>query len=158
VLAPLGVCVTWNNPDPSDLIVKISPRVWLSLSHRRNTIFPFETVPFEAAEIAAAAAAGATNATAGTPPPDMPSSTPTATISLILLDLRAAEWTGPRTYEIRDDARRFENSETNYAGKIGLGVAVRYALSWGLEAIGTRVTHWRRACASASRTSTGNRA
>jgi cysteine desulfurase / selenocysteine lyase len=56
------------------------------------------------------------------------------------LDLHAATWTGAGSYEIRGDARRFENWETNYAGKIGLGTAVEYALSWGLEAIAARVT------------------
>ncbi|WP_405453935.1 aminotransferase class V-fold PLP-dependent enzyme [Streptomyces achromogenes] len=56
------------------------------------------------------------------------------------LDLHAATWTGADTYEIRSDARRFEAWETNYAAKIGLGVAVDYALGWGIEAIETRVT------------------
>jgi cysteine desulfurase / selenocysteine lyase len=55
------------------------------------------------------------------------------------LDLHAATWTSPGTFEIRGDARRFESWETSYAGKLGLGVAAEYALSWGLDAIGVRV-------------------
>src|SRR4029077_21274885 len=45
------------------------------------------------------------------------------------LDLHAAEWQPDGSYRIRADARRFENWETYYAGKIGLGVAVDYALA-----------------------------
>jgi cysteine desulfurase / selenocysteine lyase len=56
------------------------------------------------------------------------------------LDVHAATWVARDKYEIRADARRFENWETNYAGKIGLGVAIDYALSWGLESIWTRVS------------------
>jgi cysteine desulfurase / selenocysteine lyase len=56
-----------------------------------------------------------------------------------LLDMHAAEWLPDGSYRIRDDARRFENWETYYAGKIGLGVAVDYALELGVEAIRDRV-------------------
>ena len=54
------------------------------------------------------------------------------------LDLHSARWTGPDTFEIRPDARRFENWECNVAGKIGLGVAVEYALAIGLDSIRER--------------------
>jgi cysteine desulfurase / selenocysteine lyase len=55
------------------------------------------------------------------------------------LDLHAAQWVARDRFEIRPDARRFENWETNYAGKIGLGVAIDYALQWGIEAIWARI-------------------
>ncbi len=57
-----------------------------------------------------------------------------------LLDLHAARWVARDRYEIRPDARRFENWETNYAGEIGLGVAIDYALGWGIDVIAARVS------------------
>ncbi|HET7648302.1 MAG TPA: aminotransferase class V-fold PLP-dependent enzyme [Gaiellaceae bacterium] len=56
-----------------------------------------------------------------------------------LLDMHAAEWLPDGSYRIRDDARRFENWETYYAGKVGLGVAVDYTLELGIEAIWSRI-------------------
>ncbi len=56
-----------------------------------------------------------------------------------LLDMRAADWLPDGGYRIRDDARRFENWETYYAGKVGLGVAVDYALDIGIDEIRDRI-------------------
>lgn len=50
-----------------------------------------------------------------------------------LLDLHAAEWTAPDDFEIRGDARRFENWESNHAGRLGLGAAIDYALGVGVD-------------------------
>ena len=54
------------------------------------------------------------------------------------LDVHAAQWTGPDTYVMRPDSRRFETWERNYAARIGLGVAVDYTLAVGLPAIAAR--------------------
>jgi selenocysteine lyase/cysteine desulfurase len=55
------------------------------------------------------------------------------------VDLHAATWTAPQTYELRPDAQRFEAWESSAAARLGLGAAVEYALSWGLDAIRERV-------------------
>lgn len=55
------------------------------------------------------------------------------------IDLHAATWTGSDTYELRGDARRFENWESNIAGTLGLGAAVEYALALGPDAIWERI-------------------
>jgi len=55
------------------------------------------------------------------------------------LDMFAAEWVSRDAYQLQPDARRFEAFEANYAAKIGLGVAVDYALQWGLDAIQERI-------------------
>ena len=55
------------------------------------------------------------------------------------LELNSAQWVSPDRYEIRPTVRRFESWETNYAGKIGLGVAIDYALQWGMDSIWRRI-------------------
>jgi selenocysteine lyase/cysteine desulfurase len=52
-----------------------------------------------------------------------------------MLDLHAARWVARDRYEIRGDARRFENWESSIAGKLGMGRAVDYALDLGLDRI-----------------------
>jgi cysteine desulfurase / selenocysteine lyase len=60
-------------------------------------------------------------------------------IEPVIIDLHSATWTGRDTYAVRDDARRFENWETNYSTKVGLAVATDYALKMGMPNIQTRV-------------------
>jgi cysteine desulfurase/selenocysteine lyase len=61
------------------------------------------------------------------------------------LDPPIVDWAEMRTvsmagYEPVETARRLEVGEANQAARAGLGVAVEYALEWGLEAIWQRVT------------------
>ncbi|MEJ2728734.1 MAG: aminotransferase class V-fold PLP-dependent enzyme [Deltaproteobacteria bacterium] len=57
------------------------------------------------------------------------------------IDLHAANWIDKDRFEIRNDARRFENWESYIAGRIGLATAVDYALGIGLDAIQKRVQY-----------------
>ncbi len=56
-----------------------------------------------------------------------------------MIDLHGATWTQAQGYQLRDDAKRFENWEFNIAGQIGLGVAVDYASALGQDAIHARI-------------------
>ncbi len=56
------------------------------------------------------------------------------------IDGQAAEWISPDDYRLADGAARFEGYERNVACQIALGVAIRYALDLGLEAIQERIT------------------
>jgi cysteine desulfurase / selenocysteine lyase len=55
------------------------------------------------------------------------------------LDLHSADWVAPDRYEMRPDARRFEQFETSYASKVGLVTAIDYALEWGIDNIWRRI-------------------
>jgi cysteine desulfurase / selenocysteine lyase len=55
------------------------------------------------------------------------------------LDLRSATWVEQDKFEVRGDAKRFELWESSAATRLGLGVAVEYALALGLENIERRV-------------------
>ena len=64
------------------------------------------------------------------------------------LDDHAADWTSDDGYRVRDDARRFETPECSFAAKIGLGVAVDYAMGWSMpDDRGARPHARRDACA-----------
>lgn len=56
-----------------------------------------------------------------------------------VLDLHSAEWVAKDKYVIRKDARRFETWEGNRAAKYGLGLAIDYTLSIGMERISERL-------------------
>ena len=55
-----------------------------------------------------------------------------------MIDHFAAPWLTLDQYELRPDARRFETLENNYAARLGLGVAVDYALAIGMDEIAPR--------------------
>ncbi|QPF94932.1 aminotransferase class V-fold PLP-dependent enzyme [Bradyrhizobium commune] len=56
----------------------------------------------------------------------------------LMIDHFAAPWVSRDAYQLRDDARRFETWENNYAARLGLGAAVDYALDIGLDPIEQR--------------------
>lgn len=56
-----------------------------------------------------------------------------------MVDTHAATWPARNAFAWRPDARRFENWETNYATRLGLGAAIDYAMGIGLKAIYARV-------------------
>ncbi len=64
-----------------------------------------------------------------------------------VIDHFAAPWVAADRYELRKDARRFETWENNYAARLGLGVAVDYALAIGLDHIAVRCRKSRRRAA-----------
>lgn len=55
------------------------------------------------------------------------------------LDMNAATWLAKDRYEMQPGAQRFETFEANYAARIGLGVAIDYALQWDMTVLWRRI-------------------
>ncbi len=55
-----------------------------------------------------------------------------------VIDMHAATWTSPTTYELQPDGRRYEEWESSPALRLGLGAAVDDAQAIGIEAISAR--------------------
>jgi len=60
------------------------------------------------------------------------------TLEPIVIDHFAAPWVAKDKYELRGDARRFENWENAYALRAGLGASIGYALEVGMDHIQER--------------------
>lgn len=56
-----------------------------------------------------------------------------------VLDQEGAILLSETEYRLRTDARVFEQFEYSFAGKVGMTVAMDYAMGWGLQAIESRV-------------------
>ena len=57
------------------------------------------------------------------------------------IDSHSADWVADDAYELHPGAERYELFESPVAARVGLGVAIRYALDLGLDAIAQRTTH-----------------
>jgi selenocysteine lyase/cysteine desulfurase len=55
------------------------------------------------------------------------------------VDIHSARWTGRNEFRFRPGARRFENWESNVAGRLGLKSALDYCQATGIEAIRSRI-------------------
>jgi cysteine desulfurase/selenocysteine lyase len=55
-----------------------------------------------------------------------------------MIDHFGAPWVAPDRYALRPDARRFETWESDYAARLGLGKAIDYALTLGIDEISQR--------------------
>ncbi len=65
-----------------------------------------------------------------------------------VIDLHSAEWVSRDAYELRKDARRFEDWENAYALHAGLGASLDYVDAIGINATEARVDHLADHCRS----------
>jgi len=60
-------------------------------------------------------------------------------IEPLMLDLHSAKWETQDSYSVREDARKFERWETNYAAKYAFTTAIEYLMKLDVDAIWERV-------------------
>ncbi len=63
------------------------------------------------------------------------------TLEPAMIDHFGAPWVTRDSYQLREDARRFETWENSYALRAGLGAAIEYADTIGIEKIEAQVSH-----------------
>ena len=63
----------------------------------------------------------------------------TLSLEPAILDLHGAEWKSSGSYTVREDARKYENWESNLASVVGLGEAANYMLELGIDRIWQRI-------------------
>ena len=71
------------------------------------------------------------------------------TLEPAMIDHFGAPWTARDRYTLRDDARRFETWENNYALRAGLGVAIDYLDRIGIDAAAARISRLADHCRAA---------
>lgn len=63
-----------------------------------------------------------------------------AELEPVPIDMFGAAWDGELGYELSPTAHRYQSFETSYAGVLGLGAAIEYALAVGLEDTRDRIS------------------
>ena len=63
------------------------------------------------------------------------------------IDMFGTAWDGDQGYELSPTASRYQSFEMSYSAMLGLGAAIDYALTIGIDQIRARINSWQQHCA-----------